>query len=538
VFKNENLGKIYEPKSGVLTGKDPLFVRNWYEASFNKIGFKLFSHRQMVEKNFKWIPITNGGSFRKWYGNLYNIVNLENNGYDIRTLENNNHRLRNAKYYFKHGINWTLFMSGQFCVRESPESILFGNGSRTFFPEMKDFSYLISLFNSKVVRQILELYNPTSNFVNEDISSVPIVYNKDKTETISFLYNTVYNISKQDWDSRETSWDFEQSPLLKTKAASLKKTYTQWQETAEEDFFQLHLSEEELNRIFIDIYGLQEELNPEVPLKDITILQEELNRKTLVKLDPKFRKNGKESIELPIQEDEVLSQLVSYFIGVMMGRYRLDKPGLNIAHPNPTEEETAAHSFNGHNINIDKDAILPLMGENCAFPDDILVQLKKLLQAIWGEESLTDNINFLQQSLGTNLHNWLTTKFWKYHTGMYKKKPIYWLFASNPKKPEKSAFKVLVYMHRMDKFSVQQIQRNYLYPHQDHIKGQLQSLKENEANLNKEEQKELEKLQSWVIELRDYNEVLKDLANQQIEFDLDDGVSVNYEKFEGAVAKI
>lgn len=536
VFVNDTLGKLYEPKSGVLTGKDPLFVRNWYEASSKKIGFDILNHEDMVAKNFKWIPITNGGSFRKWYGNLYNIANLENNGYDIRNLKNNNHRLRNPIYYFQHGINWTLFMSGKFCVRESPIGVLFGNGSRTFFPSESDFKYLSCLFNSVVATQILELYNPTTNFVNEDISSVPIVYIDNKV-TINELYNSVYLISKNDWNTRETSWDFEKTSLL-NDSVSLSQAYSKWYEQACEDFFQLHANEEELNRIFIDIYGLQEELTPEVTLKDITILQEELDRNALEALEPVFREQGAAAVSLPINKAEVISQFLSYGIGVFLGRYRLDKPGLNIAHPNPTEEELCKYSYNGHNIEIDEDGILPLMGEDCAFPDDALVRTKDLVHAVWGEDSLTENINFIHDGLGMDLHKWLTEKFWGYHTSMYKKKPIYWLFSSNVKKPQNAAFKVLVYMHRMDKYTVQKIQRNYLHPHQEYIKREIVKLSDNEENLSKQEMKRLEQLRNHELECRDYNEVLKELANQQIEFDLDDGVDTNYAKFEGAVAKI
>lgn len=536
VFNNDTLGKIYEPKSGVLTGRDPIFVRNWYESSIKKIGFNLSSHDQMIQANFKWIPITNGGSFKKWYGNLYNIVNLENDGYAIKDLENNNHRLRNPKYYFKHGLNWTLFMSGKFCVRESPEGILFGNGSRTFFPIDKDFKYLACLFNTTVVQMILELYNPTTNFVNEDISSVPIVYINDRS-IINKHYDVCYQISKGDWNSRETSWDFEKNALLNT-SSSLAQAYEVWEENVTNDFFQLHANEEELNRIFIEIYGLQDELIPEVALKDITILQEELDKKALEALESTFRSKGKEAVRLPINKAEVISQFISYAIGVFLGRYRLDKPGLNIAHPNPSDEELENYKFNGHDIAIDEDGILPLMGEDCAFPDDILVRTKEFIQAIWGEDSLTENINFIHDALGMDLHKWLVEKFWAYHTSMYKKKPIYWLFSSNVSKPQNAAFKVLVYMHRMDKYTVQKIQRNYLYPHQEHIKREIEKLTDNESNLSKSEMKRLEQLRNWELECRDYNEVLKGLANHQIEFDLDDGVSVNYEKFAGAVAKI
>ncbi|GAW88411.1 hypothetical protein FPS14_contig00004-0076 [Flavobacterium psychrophilum] len=302
VFNNESLGELYEPKSGVLTGKDPLFVRNWYECFKSDIGFNIDSHNSMIEQNFKWIPITNGGAYKKWYGNLYNVVNMQDNGHAIKNLPNNNHRLRNPNLYFKHGVNWTLFMSGMFCVRESPSNVLFGNGSRTFFPDEKDIKYLSCLFNSIVARLILELYNPTTNFVNEDISCVPIIYiDKDKEKFVSIIYDVVYLISKNDWNSRETSWDFEQSPLL-NESTSLKEAYQKWQDSVTQDFFQLHENEEELNRIFIDIYGLQEELTPEVVLKDITILQEELNGKELEQLEATFRTQGKNAIVLPIKK--------------------------------------------------------------------------------------------------------------------------------------------------------------------------------------------------------------------------------------------
>jgi hypothetical protein len=322
------------------------------------------------------------------------------------------------------------------------------------------------------------------------------------------------------------------------ESLSLPQALRKWQDQVTDDFFQLHANEEELNRIFIDIYGLQEELTPEVSLKDITILQEELDRNALEALEPTFREKGKEAITLPIDKAEVISQFISYCVGVFMGRYRLDKPGLHIAHPNPSESEIASYTINGHIIEIDEDAILPLMGEECAFPDDTLIRTKDLIHAIWGEESLTENINFIQDALGMDLHKWLTEKFWEYHANLYKKKPIYWLFSSNVKKPQKAGFKVLVYMHRMDKYTVQKIQRNYLHPHQEYINQEIEKLEAHEETLTRPEQKRLEQLRDWQLECRDYNEVLKELANLQIEFDLDDGVDVNYAKFERAVAKI
>lgn len=543
---SEILKLIGDTRQGMATSDNKRFLRDWYEVENSKIGFGL-NRKDSKLSGKKWFPYNKGGSYRKWFGNNEFLVNWENDGQELLEYASSlygspSRTIKSMSEYFKPSLSWSKVTGGDFSLRFYPEGFLFDvAGCCIFYEDVMNMDYHLGLLNSKVGKLYLNILSPTLNYEAGSVANFPVVNSPNKQ--IHNLTQQNITLSKTDWDSRETSWNFEQTPLLKTEAASLKEAFTQWLNAVKDDFFQLHENEEELNRIFIDIYGLQEELTPEVPLKDITILQEELNRKSLDRIEPEFRAIGKEAIALPIEEDEVLSQFISYLIGIMMGRFRLDKPGLNIAHPNPTEEELSSYDIiasdnTTHKLNIDKDAILPLMGEDGAFPDDVLVQLKKLLHAIWGEDSLTANINFLQQSLGTNLHNWLTTKFWNYHTGMYKKKPIYWLFASNPKRPEKSAFKVLTYMHRMDKFTVQQIQRNYLYPHQDHIKVKLQNLKENEANLSREEQKELEKLQSWELELRDYNEVLKDLANQQIEFDLDDGVSVNYEKFEGAVAKI
>ncbi len=345
---------------------------------------------------------------------------------------------------------------------------------------------------------------------------------------------------------------------------SLKDSYEAWEEEVSQDFFQLHANEEDLNRIFIDIYGLKEELTPEVLLADITILQDELvarrqkskkkkgeDEESLeeAKLSPlwkelenQFRKG--QEVNLPFSGDIVMQQLLSYLVGTMLGRYRLDKPGLYIAHPNPTEEELATYQVENaalpFQMAIDEDAIIPLMGSACAFPDDAVKRVDELLHRIWGDESHTENLNFLNQALGMPYEKWMCEQFWAYHISvtMYKKKPIYWLFCSNPKSPQKSAFRVLVYMHRMDAYTVQKILRNYLHPHIEYVKAKYQEMHDNEANLNKQELKDLEHLAKQLSELKEYEQVLKDLANQQITFDLDDGVTVNYAKFEGAVAVI
>jgi hypothetical protein len=543
-YKNEKISDKANIKTGMHTGNNVLFARFWHECELNKINFKAVQG----EKNLgKWFPYNKGGAFRKWSGNRDYVVNWENEGTAIHKYHNlplthNGAPVRAKKNQFLPSISWSFVSSGTFGVRFYEQGFMFDVGGSSLFTK-NDF-YIGAFLNTNVAHFCLGVVNPTLNFQVGNISNLPFILKEDIS--IKTVTTNCIDISKKDWDSRETSWDFEKVPLL-NESTSLKNAYKKWQDNVTQDYLQLHANEEELNRIFIGIYGLQEELTPEVALKDITILQEELDRNQLEKLELVFREQGSNAIVLPIKKDEVISQFLSYCIGLFMGRYRLDKPGLHIAHPNPSEEELDSYVIpsvvkglitQDVVFAIDTDAILPLMSTECAFPDDAWSQIKNLINNLWREETLTENLNFVNECLGTDLDKWLTDKFWGYHTSMYKKKPIYWMFSSNPKKPQQAAFRVLVYMHRMDKYTVSKIQRNYLHPHQEWIKQEIDKLVTNEANLSKTEIKRLEKLRNWQIECRDYNEVLKAIALNEITFDLDDGVSVNYEKFEGAVAKI
>ncbi len=314
---------------------------------------------------------------------------------------------------------------------------------------------------------------------------------------------------------------------------SLKIAYQIFKDDVTKDFFQLHANEEELNRIFIEIYSLQDELTPEVSLKDITILQDELKKNDLEALEEKFRAHGRDAIDLPINKNEVISQFISYAVGLFMGRYRLDKPGLNIAHPNPTKDELASYTYNNGEVIIDQDAILPIMGKNCNFNDDVVKQFTQLLDTIWGHEQRTENINFIQECLDKELEKFLVNDFWSYHCGMYKKTPIYWLFSS-----KKGAFQVLVYMHRMNEFTVEKIRANYLLEHLKYLKSEIAQKEANASSLSTAEAKQLDKLRADLIECEQYDMALKNVADQQIKFDLDDGVAMNYELFESVVAKI
>ena len=268
-------------------------------------------------------------------------------------------------------------------------------------------------------------------------------------------------------------------------------------------------------------------------LKDITILQEELDGKALQALEPAFRSGGAAAIELPIKREVVMQQFISWALGIFMGRYRLGQPGLHIAHPSPTAEEVQSYSYNGHQVVIDEDAIIPLMGSACDFPDDAVYRFKEFLDILWGQERRTENLNFLQDCLDMDLEKYLVKNFWPDHCKRYKKKPIYWLFSS-----PKGAFQVLVYMHRMNAFTVEKIRAHYLMPHLKNLRSKVAQMDAMTSSLSSQEARNLDRLRKDLQECEEYDLVLKDVADRQIVFDLDDGVSVNYEKFEEVVAKI
>jgi len=526
LFKTDNIGDSCFSSPGVRTGKDAIFIRNWFEINKKLFAIKSTEYNDIEDDVLKWYPLTRGGEFRKWYGNYENVINLQNGAKEIK-IKCHDHRLRDSNYYFKEGITWTMISSYKSSFRYVPQGILYGNGGPVVFSE-NNF-VLLALLNSIVSDILIKLINPTLNITKSDVEKLPLPVGNKRIDSIT---KSCILSSQRQYSSYEFSWEFEKFPLLNGNH-SLQYAYQAWQEQVTQDFFQLHTNEEELNRIFIDIYGLQDELTPDVALKDITILQDELAKKDLEALEVTFREKGKEAIELPINKAEVISQFISYAIGLFMGRYRLDKAGLNIAHPNPSTEELESYTYNGGHVTIDEDAILPLMGNKCNFPDDVFQQINSLLDTLWGHDTRTENINFIQECLNKDLDKFLIKDFYKYHCRMYKKKPIYWLFSS-----QKGTFQVLVYMHRMNEFTAEKIRANYLLPHINNLQSEEVTLKANESTLSTQDAKRLEQLRKDIIECEAYDMELKNVADQQIKFDLDDGVSVNYKLFEKVVAKI
>ena len=546
-FGFPKLSSIGEPRSGIMTGNNQRFIRLVHEVSPQQIGFSLKVSNDILVSRRKWFPIATGGSARKWYGNLDTIVNMYNNGEEIR--ENvTNYRLREPKFYFRESITWPKICSGFTTFRLCPEGVLFGDSGLNLFIDT-NLKYYLGLLNSKVSLYIMKVINPTFNNQVSDVGNIPVKSINSK-EQIEFLVSQNISISKQDWDAHETSWDFQENEIVRLSKEQgegshrLSDLMDAYREHWTEQFLQLHANEEELNRQFIEIYGLEDELTPDVPLSEVTILQQgevKVTNEYLLTIEDGSIVTDETGAGLTVsgkyyldwQDDVIVKQLISYAVGCMLGRYRLDKPGLHIAHPEPTAEEIAAYTFNGKQWSIDEDGILPLMPSDTDFADNATVMFKRWLVVTFGEDTLVDNLNCVEAALGKSLDDYFVKDFWKDHKKMYQNRPIYWLFSS-----KKGAFQCLAYMHRMNAYTAERIRTKYLLPHIEWLVQKQSEMEANAANLNARERKRLDSIGRQIAECREYHDRLHTVADEQIAFDLDDGVVVNYGKFGDVLAKL
>ena len=514
-FNNPKLYTVGEPKSGIMTGNSPLFTKYTFEVSKDNIGFNLETSGDIIISGKKWFPIVAGGSARRWYGNLDTIVNLYNGGEDIKNTSGN-YRLREPKYYFRESITWPKICSGITTFRTCPTGVLFGDSGLNLFIE-GDQSGILGLMNSKVIAYLLKLINPTLNNQVSDIGNLPIIAealhaNQIVKSNISF--------SKQDWDAHETSWDFKQNELIRLKDNGLiRDSFERYKEEWTKNFHQLHANEEKLNRQFIEIYGLQDELTPDVPLEEVTIL---------LQGEIKIENN-----QLQFQRDVVIKQFISYAIGCWMGRYRLDKPGLHIAHPSPNADEICTYEYNNETLTIDDDGNIPLLPYDSPFDDNLQSRIADFVRIAFGADTLAENLNFIEQSLGCTIEKYLDKDFWKDHKKMYSNRPIYWLWSS-----KKGAFRVLSYMHRMDAYTAERIRSKYLLPYIEFLQNKINELSNRSAGLSTADSRKLDNYRKILEECQEYHERLQVVAEQAIGFDLDDGVVVNYAKFGDVLSKI
>ena len=519
------LSDISNPKQGLITGNVNKFVRKWFEINDCKFSIK---------SGCKWYPYCNGGNYRKWYGNNEDVVDWFDDGREVKNFFDENGKLRsrpqNQQFYFQEGGTWTAISSSTFSVRYFPKGYIFSNAGMAIFTEINLLLTIIGFLNSKISRKYLSIYNEGLNYNQGDIAKLPIV-NDLSDEILLNVVKQNISFSKSDWDSFETSWDFTIHPLLSAKHELLADAYASYKQIANERFAQLKANEEELNRIFIDIYGLQDELTPEVEEKDVTV-----HRIFDSKDDVPEAMKGSNYI---LTQQQVVKSLISYAVGCMFGRYSLDKPGLVYA----------GGEWDAGNYQIfaaDKDAIIPI-SDNEYFNDDIVARFVEFIKTAFGadEKTLEGNLNFIATALGGNgsardvIRAYFNNGFYADHCKTYQKRPIYWLFDSG----KKNGFKCLIYMHRYQKDTIARIRTDYLHEQQSRYRtaiSDLQNRIDNAAStgVRVKLQKQLATVQAQVEEARLYEEKIHHLADQMLEIDLNDGVKHNYAIFKDVLAKI
>lgn len=491
VFKNEKLYKYSISPSQNVTGNNDRFVRKFWELSNVKVGGR-----------DEWIFYAKGGGFRKWWGNLLDIVNWTPTARYIYQHGDGHHasQIINKDYWYRKGITWGLITSSIPSFRVMPEGATFDKGGSTIIVEREVYNYALGLLNSKVFLVVAKALNPTLNFQVKDICSLPLVISC--LDVINSTVDKCIDISQVDWDSFETSWDFKTHPLLKP-VPLISESFAQWSDECEKRFTQLKSNEEELNRIFIDIYGLQDELTPEVEDKDVTVRRADLTRD--------------------------IKSLVSYAVGCMFGRYSLDVEGLAYA----------GGEWDGSKYKTfipDPDNCIPVTDEEY-FRDDIVVRFVDFIRTVYGADTLEENLTFIADALGTRgntsrerIRNYFLNDFIKDNIKMYQKRPIYWMFDSG----KQNGFRALVYMHRWNADTTGNVRVEYLHKLQRIYENEIrQSQDVAETGSGREvsaAQKRIEKLTKQLKETHDFDEKIAHLALSRIDIDLDDGVKVNYEK--------
>ena len=521
---------------GLQTGDNARFTREWYEITFNKIGFGLSDRSETLQGNLKWFPYNKGGGFRRWSGNKSIVVNWENDGSEVieyqiylnsvKAASSKMGIANNSKYYFKKSISWSKVSSGNISFRHYGAGFIFDVAGTSYF---SNENYYLGLLNSRVIPSIVSILSPTMNFESGAIRQIPVVEYDNKI--IASITASAISLAQADWDSSETSWDFTILPLTQTECRqpTLKDTYNQlrthwWNMTSEMQ----HL-EEENNSIFIDAYDLQDELTPEVPLNEITLT-----------CNPHYRYGGdksEEELEALLLAD-TMKEFISYGVGCMLGRYSLDKQGLILANQGETVEDYLKQ-IPKPTFKPDDDNVIPILDGEW-FIDDIASRFRKFLKITFGEEQYEENLRFLEKAIGKKIRNYFLKDFYNNHVKRYKKRPIYWLFSS-----PKGGFNALIYMHRYRPDTVSIVLNDYLREFRTKLISRREHLEaiSISASASKTEKtkalKEIEKLKKTIAELDDYERnTLYPLATQKIEIDLDDGVKVNYPKFGKALKKV
>ena len=532
------IGEKLTFKQGIATSDNERFLRYWHEVDFIKMDHSCSSPIDLKNSQGKWFPYNKGGNFRKWYGNNEYLVNWEKNGQEMKdftsTLSQGTHvRLKSREFYCLPCITYSALSSSSFGCRISGTGFLFDTKGSCIFGEKNELQAYSGLLNSRPAKIFLDILCPTLDYSMVGIKQIPFV--KGSIFQNNKIVNEILKLTKIDWDSYETSWLFTTLPIVQPKfrQPDIRDTYTNLRSHWNETTTSLKLLEEDNNKFFIEDYNLQNELNPDVSLKEITLT-----------CNPYFRygnDKNEEELESLLLADTI-KELISYSVGCIMGRYSLDKSGLVYAH-------SGNEGFDASNYKtfpVDDDGIITLPDtEDLMIRDDIVSRFTEFLIAVWGKESLSKNLRFVADTLGSKtdelpketIRRWLSTDFLKDHLKRYKNRPIYWLFSSGKKK----AFEALVYLHRYNESTLSRMRMKYVVPLQTRISDQLKTIDDDIDSATGQERTRLTRKKKLLgekeVELRKYDETLRHLAEQQIKLDLDDGVKVNYGKFPGLLAE-
>ena len=506
--KEKPLSDFAYPRKGLTTGDNDTFVRLWFEVDEKKFS--------MLSNGDKWFPMTKGGDFRRWYGNNAYVVNWENNGYALKNFKDANGKLRsvlrNTQFYLRECISWNdTTATGKIAFRYQPVGYISNASGPCVFADI-DLLYLFGLLNSVVSQKLLEILAPNMKFEVGQMALVPII--KKPSEKINNLVENTVDIARKDWDSFETSWGFQHHPLIR-KTSTIAEAFEQWQAECDDRFNQLKTNEEEMNRIFIEIYGLQGEIIPDVDENDVTIYKADLGRD--------------------------IRSFISYAVGCMFGRYSLDVDGLAYAGGEWDANKYASFA-------ADKDNIIPICDDEY-FEDDIVGLFVEFVKTVYGADTLDENLKFIADALSGKgqpkdvIRNYFINEFFKDHCNTYQvtgsgKRPIYWLFDSG----KKNGFKALIYIHRYQQDTIARIRTDYVHEQQARYRTAIADLEQRIANASTSERVKLNRklttLQAQDTEIRTYEEKIHHLADQMISIDLDDGVKKNYAIFQDVLAKI
>jgi hypothetical protein len=507
------IGTVCTPKQGMATADNNRFLRLWYEVNIDKIGFGITSTHEAKESGKKWFPYNKGGAFRRWYGNRDYVVNWENDGAEIKSFTDDNGKLRsrpqNLQYFFKPAITWSDTTSASFSGRYAEKGFIFDIKGSSGFPKEEDLYYILGLLNSSVSQAFIKILNPTITTQVGDMSRIPVALDAKNRPNIEARVGENIAAAKADWDSDETSWDFKIHHLLKYGVDTIEEAYKVWEKECQDRYDLVKRNEEYINKQFIEIYGLNEELTDDVPDDAITVRKAE-------------------------KKESVVS-LLSYSVGCMFGRYSLDRTGI---------VADGSKRDNNKNIAFAVDNCIPITDEEY-FNDDIIVLLCSWLRIAFGENTLEENLTYIADVLGKKgtssrekIRNYFLNDFYSDHCNAYSitgsgKRPIYWLLDSG----KQNGFKALIYMHRYDENTTGRIRADYLFKMQRAYENELKRVQDIiDGSSNSREvaqaEKRKEKLTKQLKETRDYDQKLAHLALARIPIDLDDGVKVNYEKIQ------